>query len=108
MCKASFHRDLHAYVTGGIEPLKHLEPHRPRSALTHTARRSKPSFASIRPPLSRKQQPASQPPPALLVSRRSCARFYTCSGCDHVAWAYSRPRRMWPPKRPLENALEPR
>ena len=30
--KASFHRYLHAYVTGGIEPLKHLEPHRPRSA----------------------------------------------------------------------------
>jgi transposase len=30
---ASFHRSLHAYVSGGIEPLKHLEPHRPRSAL---------------------------------------------------------------------------
>ena len=31
--KASFHRYLHAYVSGGIEQLKHLEPHRPRSAL---------------------------------------------------------------------------
>jgi hypothetical protein len=30
--KASFHRDLPAYVAGGIEQLKHLEPHRPRSA----------------------------------------------------------------------------
>ena len=33
MSKASVHRDLHAYVTGGLEQLKHLEPHRPRSAL---------------------------------------------------------------------------
>jgi transposase len=31
--KASFHRYLKAYVTGGIEQLKHLEPRRPRSAL---------------------------------------------------------------------------
>lgn len=31
--KASFHRSIHAYVTGGIEQLKHLEPRRPRSAL---------------------------------------------------------------------------
>ena len=31
--KASFHRYLHAYVTGGIEQLKHREPRRPRSAL---------------------------------------------------------------------------
>ena len=31
--KARFHRYLHAYVSGGIEPLKHREPHRPRSAL---------------------------------------------------------------------------
>jgi len=31
--KASFHRYLHAYVTGGIESLKHLQPQRPRSAL---------------------------------------------------------------------------
>lgn len=31
--KASFHRYLHAYVTGGIESLKHLQPRRPRSAL---------------------------------------------------------------------------
>jgi transposase len=31
--KASFHRSLKAYVTGGIEQLKHLEPRRPRSAL---------------------------------------------------------------------------
>jgi transposase len=31
--KASFHRSLHAYVTGGIEQLKHREPRRPRSAL---------------------------------------------------------------------------
>ena len=30
---ASFHRSLHAYGTGGIEPLKHREPRRPRSAL---------------------------------------------------------------------------
>jgi transposase len=33
LSKASFHRDLKAYVTGGIEPLTHLEPRRPRSAL---------------------------------------------------------------------------
>jgi transposase len=33
IAKASFHRDLKAYVTGGIEPLTHLEPRRPRSAL---------------------------------------------------------------------------
>ncbi len=33
--KASFHRYLKAYVTGGIEQLKHLEPRRPRSALHH-------------------------------------------------------------------------
>jgi transposase len=31
--KASFHRYLNAYVTGGLEALKHLEPRRPRSAL---------------------------------------------------------------------------
>jgi transposase len=31
--KASFHRYLHAYVTGGIESLKHLQPQRPRRAL---------------------------------------------------------------------------
>jgi transposase len=31
--KASFHRYLHAYVTGGVESLKHLQPQRPRSAL---------------------------------------------------------------------------
>jgi transposase len=30
---ASFQRDLHADVSGGIEQLKHLEPHRPRRAL---------------------------------------------------------------------------
>ena len=33
--KASFHRYLKAYVTGGIEPLQHFEPRRPRSALHH-------------------------------------------------------------------------
>ena len=33
--KASFHRYLTAYVTGGIEQLKHFEPRRPRSALHH-------------------------------------------------------------------------
>jgi transposase len=31
--KASFHRYLHAYVTGGGESWKHLPPQRPRSAL---------------------------------------------------------------------------
>jgi transposase len=31
--KASFHRYLNAYVTGGLEALKHLEPRRPCSAL---------------------------------------------------------------------------
>jgi len=31
--KASFHRYLQAYLTGGIEELKHLEPRQPRSAL---------------------------------------------------------------------------
>lgn len=31
--KASFHRYLTAYVTGGLEQLKRLEPRRPRSAL---------------------------------------------------------------------------
>jgi transposase len=30
---ASLHRDLHAYVTSGIAPLKPLEPRRPRRAL---------------------------------------------------------------------------
>jgi transposase len=30
---ASFHRYLNAYVTGGIEAVKHLQPRRPRSAL---------------------------------------------------------------------------
>jgi transposase len=33
MSKASFHRYLHAYGTGGIEQLKHREPRRPRRAL---------------------------------------------------------------------------
>jgi transposase len=33
--KASFHRYLTAYVTGGIAQLKHREPRRPRSALHH-------------------------------------------------------------------------
>ena len=33
IAKASFHRYLQAYVTGGIEQLKHLEPRQPRSAL---------------------------------------------------------------------------
>jgi len=31
--KASFHRYLKAYVSGGIAQLKHVEPRRPRSAL---------------------------------------------------------------------------
>lgn len=31
--KASFHRYLKAYATGGIEPLPHLEPRQPRRAL---------------------------------------------------------------------------
>ena len=31
--KASVHRSLQAYATGGLEPLKHLEPRQPRSAL---------------------------------------------------------------------------
>ena len=35
LSQASCHRDLTAYVTGGIEPLKHFEPRRPRSALHH-------------------------------------------------------------------------
>jgi transposase len=33
--KASCHRSLHAYVTGGLEQLKHFAPRRPRSALHH-------------------------------------------------------------------------
>ena len=33
--KASFHRYLSAYVTGGIEQLRHIEARRPRSALHH-------------------------------------------------------------------------
>jgi transposase len=33
IAKASFPRSLKAYVTGGLEPLTHLEPRRPRSAL---------------------------------------------------------------------------
>jgi transposase len=33
--KASFHRYLQAYVSGGIEQLKHFAPRRPRSALHH-------------------------------------------------------------------------
>jgi transposase len=33
--KASFHRYLTAYVTGGIAQLKHRVPRRPRSALQH-------------------------------------------------------------------------
>src|SRR5258705_2616543 len=31
--KASFHRDLNAYVPGGIEPLKQIDHSRPRSEL---------------------------------------------------------------------------
>jgi transposase len=31
--KASFHRSLNASVTGGIEPLKQIDPSRPQSAL---------------------------------------------------------------------------
>ena len=33
--KASFHRYLTAYATGGIERLQHFEPRRPRSLLHH-------------------------------------------------------------------------
>jgi transposase len=33
--KASFHRYLQAYITGGIEQLQHREPRQPRSALHH-------------------------------------------------------------------------
>ena len=33
--KASFHRSLQASVTGGVEPLTHFAPRRPRSALHH-------------------------------------------------------------------------
>lgn len=35
LSKASFHRHLKAYGTGGIEQLRHFEPRRPRSALHH-------------------------------------------------------------------------
>lgn len=47
--KASVLRYLKAYVAGGIEQLKHLEPLRPRSALHPTGRRSKPGSGSGRP-----------------------------------------------------------
>ena len=33
--KASFHRYLQAYMSGGIEQLQHFAPRRPRSALHH-------------------------------------------------------------------------
>jgi transposase len=33
MSKASFHRDLHAYIAGGIEPLKQIDHYRPQSEL---------------------------------------------------------------------------
>jgi transposase len=35
LSKARCHRDLHAYVTGGLEQLKPFAPRRPRSALHH-------------------------------------------------------------------------
>ena len=44
--KASFHRYLKGYVTGGIEQLKQLDHYRPHSELTRTAARSKPSFGN--------------------------------------------------------------
>jgi len=47
--KASFHRYLTAYVTGGIERLKHLEPRRPRSAL-HPHRTTIEAACRLRPP----------------------------------------------------------
>jgi transposase len=49
--KASFHRYLHAYVTGGIEQLKHLEPRRRRSALHHHRATLETEFRQ-RPPAS--------------------------------------------------------
>jgi transposase len=33
--KASFHRDLKAYMAGGITQLKHIDHYRPHSELTH-------------------------------------------------------------------------
>jgi hypothetical protein len=45
---ASFHRYLHACVTGGIEPLQHLEPRR-RSALPHPRATLEAEFRQRRP-----------------------------------------------------------
>jgi hypothetical protein len=46
---ASFHRYLHAYVIGGIEQLKYLEPRRPRSPL-HSYRATIETEFRQRPP----------------------------------------------------------
>jgi transposase len=48
---ASFHRYLKAYVTGGLEQLKHLEPRRPRSAL-HRHRVTSEAEFRRQPPLT--------------------------------------------------------
>ena len=64
IAKASFHRYLHAYVSGGIEQLKHLEPHRPRSALH---RHRAPIEAEFR-----------QPPPATVAE--AAARIDALTG----------------------------
>jgi len=49
IAKASFHRDLTAYVTGGIEPLKHCAPRPLRSALQRHRRPIEADFQP-RPP----------------------------------------------------------
>jgi transposase len=49
IANASVHRYLKAYATGGLEPLKHLEPRQPRSAL-HQHRATRDAECRQRPP----------------------------------------------------------
>src|SRR5882724_3076249 len=49
MSQASFHRDLKAYVTGGLEPLKPIDPDRPQRALT-PYRSTREAYVRAHPP----------------------------------------------------------
>jgi transposase len=59
--KASFHRYLTAYVSGGIEQLKHFEPRRPRRALYPHRTTIEAEFRQ-RPPATVRKPPQGLPP----------------------------------------------
>ena len=73
--KASFHRDLKAYVTGGIEPLRPIDHYRPQSQLA-SYRPTLEASCWEHPPATVAEAGAKlKSGPGLPASRRRCGSF---------------------------------